>query len=91
MIGYFEDGSNLVTMAMNGWGPGQPAWWLNLQANPDAEFETRDGIRSVTGSAAGGAERERLWNRWRDIDGDIDALAARRGGETVVVVLTPRD
>ena len=36
MIGYVEDGPNLVTMAMNGWGEGEPAWWLNLQARPDA-------------------------------------------------------
>ena len=35
ILGYYEDGENLVTMAMNGWGEGAPAWWLNLQANPD--------------------------------------------------------
>jgi hypothetical protein len=29
MVGYFEDGQNPVTMAMNGWGEGEPAWWLN--------------------------------------------------------------
>lgn len=91
MIGYVEDGPNLVTMAMNGWGPGEPAWWLNLQANPVAEIETKDGSRSVTATAAADAERDRLWNRWREIDRDLDAFAARRGGETAVVVLTPRD
>ena len=36
MIGYFTDGSDLVTMAMNGWSEAEPAWWLNLQANPAA-------------------------------------------------------
>ena len=35
MLGYYEDGPNLVTMAMNGWGAPEPAWWLNLQAQPD--------------------------------------------------------
>jgi F420H(2)-dependent quinone reductase len=34
VVGYFEDGRNLVTMAMNGWGPAEPAWWLNLQDHP---------------------------------------------------------
>jgi hypothetical protein len=43
MVGYFEDGANLVTMAMNGWGEGEPAWWLNLQANPDARVELSAG------------------------------------------------
>ena len=28
IIGYFEDGPNLVSLAMNGWGEGEPAWWL---------------------------------------------------------------
>src|SRR5262245_6581637 len=29
MLGYVEDGPNLVTLAMNGWGEAEPAWWLN--------------------------------------------------------------
>jgi F420H(2)-dependent quinone reductase len=36
LVGYIEDDSNLITMAMNGWGQAEPAWWLNLQARPDA-------------------------------------------------------
>src|SRR5688572_26071568 len=31
ILGYYVDGPNLVTMAMNGWGDAEPAWWLNLQ------------------------------------------------------------
>ena len=90
MVGYFEDGANLVTMAMNGWAEGEPAWWLNLQANPEATVEVKDGRRRVTGRAAEGEERARLWDRWREIDENLDAFAARRPGETAVVVLEPR-
>jgi len=25
ILGYFEDGPNLVSLAMNGWGEGEPA------------------------------------------------------------------
>ena len=39
MVGYFEDGPNLVTMAMNGWADGEPAWWLNLQAHPEVSVD----------------------------------------------------
>jgi deazaflavin-dependent oxidoreductase (nitroreductase family) len=39
ILGYYEDGPNLVTMAMNGWGAPEPAWWLNLQAHPDTTVE----------------------------------------------------
>jgi deazaflavin-dependent oxidoreductase (nitroreductase family) len=90
MVGYFEDGPNLVTMAMNGWGEGEPAWWLNLQAHPDVEAELAGESRLVHGRPAVGEERERLWARWREIDKDLDAFAARRSGETAVVVLEPR-
>lgn len=90
MVGYFEDGTNLVTMAMNGWGEGEPAWWLNLQAHPDARVDLADGPRLVSGRAAVGEERERLWSRWGEIDKNLDAYAARRSRETAVVIFEPR-
>ncbi|HEY6960378.1 MAG TPA: nitroreductase/quinone reductase family protein [Gaiellaceae bacterium] len=91
LIGYYEDGPNLVSMAMNGWGAAEPAWWLNLRADPDAVVELADGRREVRARAAAGEERERLWQRWRTIDKNLDAYAARRPTETAVVVLEPRD
>jgi deazaflavin-dependent oxidoreductase (nitroreductase family) len=90
MLGYFEDGPNVVTMAMNGWGDAEPAWWLNLQADPDVTIDLPDGARQVTGRAARDDERERLWGRWREIDTNLDAYAARRSMQTAVVVLEPR-
>lgn len=90
LIGYVEDGDDLVAMAMNGWGAAEPAWWLNLQSHPDATVQTRDGVRQVRARRATGAERDRLWSRWAGIDKDLDAYAARRPGETAVVVLEPR-
>ncbi len=91
VVGYIDDGSNLVTMAMNGWGPAEPAWWLNLQAHPDAVAQTRDGVRRVRARRAEGEERARLWSRWAGIDKNLDEYAARRPTETAVVVLEPRD
>ena len=90
MLDYFDDGPNLVTMAMNGWGDAEPAWWLNLQATPDVTVELVDGPRQVTGRAAQDDERERLWARWREIDKKLDGYAARRSMQTAVVVLEPR-
>ena len=91
IIGYYEDGENLVSMAMNGWGAPEPAWWLNLQARPEAVVELAGGIRrDVLGRAAAGGERERLWQGWRELDKNLDGYAARRAKETAVVVLEPR-
>jgi len=89
IIAYFEDGQNLVTMAMNGWAPAEPAWWLNLQEHPEATVDLPDGRRTVTGRAARGAERSELWARWREFDRDLDTFAARRPGETAMVILEP--
>jgi deazaflavin-dependent oxidoreductase (nitroreductase family) len=91
ILAYFEDGADLVTLAMNGWADPEPAWWLNLQANPDATVDLPDGPRAVRARAAGPAERPRLWARWREYDGaGLDAFAARRSRETAVVILSPR-
>jgi F420H(2)-dependent quinone reductase len=90
ILGYFEDGPNLVSLAMNGWGAGEPAWWLNLQAHPDATVDLVGGRRPVRAHAASGDELSRLWARWREIDTNLDAYAARRPSQTAVVVLAPR-
>lgn len=81
-MGYYEDGPNLVLLAMNGWADAEPAWWLNLQAHPDATVHLVGESRPVRGRAAKGAERGRLWDRWREIDRRLDAYAALRSRET---------
>jgi F420H(2)-dependent quinone reductase len=91
MVGYYEDGPNLVTLAMNGWGDAEPAWWLNLQSQPDVTVGLFNGRRAVHGRAATPAERQRLWEIWRHYDGEnLDTWAARRSRETAVVILEPR-
>ena len=91
ILGYYEDGPNLISMAMNGWGASDPAWWLNPQAHPEAFVEPAGGARrEVLGRAAAGEERERLWQRWRELGKNLDGYAARRPQETAVVVLEPR-
>lgn len=78
-------------MAMNGWGATEPAWWLNLQTHPETVVELAGGIRGeVLGRAAIGHEREQLWQRWRELDHNLDGYAARRPQETAVDVLEPR-
>ena len=76
IIGYYEDGPNLVSMAMNGWGADEPAWWMNLQADPHAVVELPGGKqREVLCRAAHGEERDRLWERWRELDENLDDYA----------------
>jgi deazaflavin-dependent oxidoreductase (nitroreductase family) len=92
ILGYIEDGASIVTLAMNGWGEKDPAWWLNLRALPDATVELKGGAnRPVQAREAVGAERERLWTQLQTYRGygDLDGFAQRRS-QTSVVVLEPR-
>ncbi|PRY68596.1 deazaflavin-dependent oxidoreductase (nitroreductase family) [Glaciihabitans tibetensis] len=92
IVDYFEDGGELVTLAMNGWGAADPAWWLNLRATPEAEVDLRRGSRRVTARAATPDERARLWAKFREYPGwgDVDAFSQLRERERPVVILAPR-
>lgn len=93
IVAYYEDGPDLVTMAMNGWAEAHPAWWLNLQAHPDASVDLPGGTRRVRAREAHGVERERLWAGFDAYsEGPSMAEYARlRARRTPVVVLEPAD
>jgi F420H(2)-dependent quinone reductase len=88
IVGYIEDGPNLVALAMNGWDDGHPAWWLNLLACPTASVTLADHTsHQVLAREATGDERARLWQRWVETDPALTAPAASRRTPTPVVVL----
>ncbi len=91
ILGYLEDGPDLVVLAMNGWDEGHPSWWLNLAAHPDAVVRlAHRSPRPVRAHASAGEERDRLWRRWIAVNPQLDAYAGRRSTETPVVVFEPR-
>ncbi|WP_166350377.1 nitroreductase/quinone reductase family protein [Phytoactinopolyspora limicola] len=90
VLAYIEDGPNLVALAMNGWADAEPAWWLNLQAQPDATVDLATGSYAVSARAAEGAERTRLWAEWQQVSQRLDEHAALRSSPTAIVVMQPR-
>jgi len=86
ILGYHEDGPNIVTVAMNGWMEGDPAWWVNLRAHPDATIELKGQTLKVRAHAAAGEERERLWKLFHNNKPFVE----NRQTETAIVVLEPR-
>ena len=91
VVGYLEDGPNLVVIAMNGWDEGHPSWWLNLEAHPDAVVRlTGQDARPVRALRVAGHERDRLWQRWVAVEPKLDGYAGRRSTATPVIVLQPR-
>lgn len=92
IVAYLEDGPNVTGLAMNGWDEGHPAWWLNLEANPDAVIRLpNQRPHPVRARLAVGEERERLWQRWLSIEPADEAFARGRSVETPVVVFEPTD
>jgi deazaflavin-dependent oxidoreductase (nitroreductase family) len=93
ILGYVEDGRNIVVPAMNGWMDPDPAWWLNLQARPAASITLPGGkTRDVVARAAGPEERERLWRALIALGtaAYTDANAATRSRATAIVIFEPR-
>ena len=88
IVGYLEDGPNLVLVAMNGWDEGHPAWWLNLKAHPDAVVQLPNQTpRKVRAQQVEGNERDRLWRRWAAVQPDYDGFAGDRSTDTPVILL----
>jgi deazaflavin-dependent oxidoreductase (nitroreductase family) len=95
IVAYLEDGPDLLLMAMNGWAEAAPAWWLNLQAHPEASVDLPGGSRTISARVADEEERPHLWAKWAALTGggmgaDLDAYAAGISHETPLVILEPR-
>lgn len=87
---YLDDRPNLVVIASNAGADIDPAWWLNLQAQPDAEVELGVDRRPVRARAATADERARLWPRVVAASPGYDEYRRRTSREIPIVVLEPR-
>jgi F420H(2)-dependent quinone reductase len=63
VLGYLQEGDALLVVGSHGGLPEHPAWYLNLQANPDVEVQVGKEQRSLRARTATPEESERLWPR----------------------------
>lgn len=87
---YGEDGGRFVIVASKGGAPKHPAWYLNLAAKPEVEFQVVDKKYRGVAKATEGAERERLFAMMAGIFPPYLAYKARTAREIPVVVLEPK-
>jgi deazaflavin-dependent oxidoreductase (nitroreductase family) len=59
-LGYIPDGDNLVIMAGAAGSPKHPAWWLNLQAHPEAHIQIGRRVLKVKAIEATSDEEQRI-------------------------------
>ena len=87
---YLKDGENMVLVASNGGNSWHPAWWLNLERNPEAEVQVRDEKRRVKAEKAEGEERERLWRLVVEMYSGYEGYRKTANREIPVVILRPQ-
>jgi F420H(2)-dependent quinone reductase len=87
---YVEDGENVVLVASKGGFPQNPAWFHNLQANPDTTVQIWGERRPVHARLARPEERQRLWAKAVEVYPGYRTYQARAGREIPLVVLEPR-
>lgn len=88
-LGFIRDGDNLVVVASNGGMDWSPAWWLNLQHNPDATVEIGHDRRHVKARKASPQERTRLWADITNRFPGYGNYQQRTRREIPVVILQP--
>lgn len=84
------DRDRLVVVASQGGRAHDPAWYLNICADPDVEVLTRAGRRRMRARTAGPDERAALWPRLVALYPDYERYQSWCPREIPVVVLEPR-
>ena len=87
---YGRDNADYVVVASKGGSPEQPAWYLNLEADPEVEIQVFDEVLPVVARTVGGEERERLWALMRQIWPAYDEYQAKTDRQIPLFVITPK-
>lgn len=64
---YGEHGDGYVVIASKGGWPQHPAWFLNLEANPECDLMVGAKALRARARVAEGEEREKLWQQMAEI------------------------
>ena len=84
------DNGRWIVIASKGGAPDHPAWYRNLQANPEATIQVGGDVVPVLATTAEGDERRRLWSMMTGVWPAYDEYQIKTDREIPVVVLSPR-
>jgi deazaflavin-dependent oxidoreductase (nitroreductase family) len=87
---FLDEGEGFAVVASNGASKRTPAWWLNLQAQPDAEALVRGKAHAVRARAASEQEIATLWPRFVELYSGYEHYKSIATRELPVVILEPR-
>ena len=86
---YGKDGDRYIVVASRGGHSKNPAWYLNLDANPKVEVQVGADKFTARAHTATGEERLRLWELMTAIFPTYNSFQKKTKREIPVVVLTP--
>jgi deazaflavin-dependent oxidoreductase (nitroreductase family) len=84
---YLPRGDDFVVIASNLGDERHPAWWLNLEATPEASVQVGEQYYPVRAREASGTEREEIWRDLTEQAPAYDEYAAQTSRHIPVVVL----
>lgn len=87
---FLADTNDYILVASSGGSPRHPAWYLNLEANPDVEVQIKRDRRPMRAHVATPEERERLWPRLVDMYPPYERYRQRTERRIPVVILRRR-
>lgn len=89
-VACFDTEGELVVAGMNLGLERQPAWALNLAANPEAVIHLGGAEIPVIARRAAGPDAERLWERWVELQPSAEAFQDLAGRDIPLFVLSAR-
>lgn len=87
---FLRHGDDFAVVASNGASKRSPAWWLNLQSEPDAEALLRGKTYSVTARPATAEEVAELWPQFVELYSGYAHYKSIATRELPMVVLAAR-
>ena len=87
---FLEHGGGFAVVASNAAASRTPAWWLNLQANPNADAFVKGRTIPVRGREATRQESEQLWPRFDALYDGYERYREITTRELPVIILEPR-
>jgi deazaflavin-dependent oxidoreductase (nitroreductase family) len=87
---YGRDGDDYLVVASVGGMPNHPAWYLNLQADPQVSVQVGGERFEATARTASDDEKPRLWAIVNEVWPNYDVYQTRTDRVIPVVVLSPR-
>ena len=84
-----RSGPDYVVVASKGGAPAHPAWYLNLQANPEVQVQVKADKFTAHAHTADAAERAALWPMMVGIYGPYAQYQTKTDRQIPVVVFRP--